>query len=210
MTHDAASLAGLALAFERRLEGLPAAINPSWQAIAELRSMAMGLPEGPARRRVTLRLFRRWCGPLPALTDLAGPAGQLTLLEREPLLVRLCALALLSRPGVIRCCVERTARQALEQALGASFGLLREHAHGGPPVPAYAAAWTPLQWACTGYADLLRARAWPHRSLRRLARLALPAAWPIPTSSLATPAAYVPTRKALTRVEALFAGEAPW
>jgi hypothetical protein len=67
-----------------------------------------------------------------------------------------------------------------------------------------------LQWACTGYADLVRARAWPHRSLRRLARLALPAAWPIPTSGLATPAAYVPTRKALTRVEALFAGEAPW
>jgi type III secretion system YscJ/HrcJ family lipoprotein len=59
MTHDAASLAGLALAFERRLEALPAAIDPSWQAIAELRSMAAGLPEGPARRRVTLRLFRR-------------------------------------------------------------------------------------------------------------------------------------------------------
>jgi hypothetical protein len=210
MTHDAASLAGLALAFERRLEVLPAAIDASWQTLAELRSLAAGLPEGPARRRVTLRLFRRWCGPLPALTDLAAPAGRIALHERVPLLGRLCALALLSRPGVIRCCVERNARQALEHGLGATFGLLREQAHGGPPVPAYAAGWTPMQWACTGYADLVRARAWPHRSLRRLARLALPADWPIPTGGAAMPAVHVPTQTALTRLDALFAGEAPW
>jgi len=210
MIHDAASLAGLALSFDRRLDMLPEGIDASWRAIAELRSLAMGLPEGPARRRVTLRLFRRWCGPLPALTDLATPAGRMALHAREPLLGRLCALALLSRPGVIRCCVERTARQALEKGLGASFGLLREQGHGGPPVPAYAAAWTPMQWACAGYADLVRARAWPHRSLRRLARLALPASWPIPSAGPATPAVHVPTQKALARVEALFAGEAPW
>jgi hypothetical protein len=210
MIHDAASLAGLALSFERRLDALPEGIDASWRAITELRSLATGLPQGPARRRVTLRLFRRWCGPLPALTDLAAPAGHMALHAREQLLGRLCALALLSRPGVIRCCVERTARQALEQGLGASFGLLRDQTHGGPAVPAYAAAWTPMQWACTGYADLVRARAWPHRSLRRLARLALPASWPIPTAGPATPAVHVPTQKALARVEALFAGEAPW
>jgi len=210
MTHDAVSLAGLALSFERRLDMLPGGIDASWQAIAELRSLAMSLPEGPARRRVTQRLFHRWCGPLPMLTDLAAPAGRMALHAREPLLRRLCALALLSRPGVIRCCVERHARQALEQRLGTIFGLLRELAHGGSPVPGHAAAWTPTQWACAGYADLVRARAWPHRSLRCLARLALPADWPIPTGGPAMPAVHVPTQAALVRVEALFAGEAPW
>lgn len=210
MTQDAASLAGLALSFERRLDALPEAIDASWRETAELRSLVKGMPAGPARRRLTLQLFRRWCGPLPALADLAAPGGRLALHARMPLLGRLCALALLSRPGVIRCCVERDARQALEQGLGATFELLRQLADGGPPVSGYAASWTPMQWACAGYADLVRVRAWPHRSLRRLARLALPAEWPIPTGGPAMPAVHVPTPAALARVEALFPGETTW
>jgi len=210
MTHDAASLAGLALSFERRLDALPETIDASWQATSDLRSLVKGMPAGPARRRVTLQLFRRWCGPLPALADLAAPGGRLALHARMPLLGRLCALALLSRPGVIRCCVERDVRQALEQGLGEAFGLLRELSDGGPPVSSYAASWAPMQWACAGYADLVRERAWPHRSLRRLARLALPAEWPIPTSGPAVPAVHVPTHAALARLEALFPGETRW
>lgn len=203
----AARLAMLAQAFEQRVDGLVDALDASWFAASRMPALVQALPPGTARRRVLLRLFDRWCGPLPLLPDLDGPAGRLGLLERTPLLARLCALALLMRPGALRCCVERRTRQALEQTLGPAFAALGNAAQGGAAVTSAQAAWTPLHWACMGYTDLSTARAWPHRSLRRLVRLALPAQWPLPREAAVLPPPGLPAAAALQRLEPLFAVE---
>lgn len=203
-------LARLALAFQHRIDRLPHGADTSWQPVAGMLPMIDRMPEGPQRRRVLLALFRRWCGPLPGLEALATPAGRMALLGRVQLLSRLCTLALLSRPGALRCCVELRTRQSLEAAIGPAIGALRECSQEGPAVPGIVAAWVPIQWACVGYADLTRAGAWPHRSLRRLARLALPARWPIPRHTRGMLPLHLPTHEALRRMETLLAGEAAW
>jgi hypothetical protein len=201
-----ATLAALAQAFAQRLDRLPDALDASWHEASRTATLVAGLPPGAARRRVMLRLFERWCGPLPALPALATPVGQLGLLERGPLLTRLCALALLGRPGALRCCVERRARQALQQALGPVFDALNDASQGGTPVAPAVTQWSPLQWACAGYADLAQARAWPQRSLRRLARLALPTQWPVPRGAGVLPPAQLSAPLAMRRLDSLFAG----
>ncbi|MDR7149958.1 hypothetical protein J2W49_001913 [Hydrogenophaga palleronii] len=203
-------MAQLALAFERRLQHLPEGADPSWPAWAAVRPTLARLTPGAARRRVMASLFSRHCGPLPDVRALATPAGRLALLDRLSLLSRLCALALLSRPGVMRCCVERRTRQSIEAALGPAMGALRASAHEGSVVPAHVAAWMPIQWACVGYADVCRAGAWPHLGLRRLVRLALPARWPVPLSGRDVPITHVPTHEALRQVHALFDGDDAW
>lgn len=203
-------MAQLALAFQRRLEHLPEGADPSWSAWAAVRPTLAQLTPGAARRRVMVSLFSRHCGPLPEVQALATPGGRLALLDRLPLLSRLCALALLSRPGVMRCCVERRTRQSIEAALGPAIGALRASAHEGPVVPAHVAAWMPIQWACVGYADLCRVGAWPHRGLRRLVRLALPVQWPVPQSRRDVPIPHVPTHEALKHLHRLFEGDAAW
>lgn len=207
---ETGGLAQLAQVFQYRLDHLTDGADASWQALADTRPLFEQLPPGASRRRVMLSLFRRWCGPLPGLQTLATPAGRLAMQGRLQLLSRLCALALLSRPGVLRCCVERSARQSLEGALGPAVDALRESSHEGPAVPGHVAAWVPIQWACVGYADLSRAKAWPHASLRRLVRLALPAHWPVPTAARWIPPLHVPTHEALRRMESLFEREAAW
>ncbi len=74
-------------------------------------------------------------------------------------------------------------------------------------VPAQVAAWSPIQWACVGYADLALAGAWPHRGLRRLVRLALPARWPVPNGRHQVPVRHACALEGLTRLDALFAKE---
>ena len=204
--HHPATLAALARAFAQRLDRLPDALDASWHEASRTATLVAGLPQGEARRRVMLRLFERWCGPLPALPALATPVGRLGLLERGPLLTRLCALALLGRPGALRCCMERRVRQALQQALGPAFDALNQASQGGVPVAPAVAQWSPIEWACAGYADLAQARAWPQRSLRRLARLALPTQWPIPRGPAVLPPAQLSAPLAMRRLDSLFAG----
>lgn len=201
-------LAQLALAFQHRLDHLPDSTDPSWTAWTAMQSVLEPLAPSAARRRVMASLFSRRCGPLPNLHTLATPGGRLALLDRHSLLSRLCTLALLSRPGVMRCCIERGTRQAIESALGSVLGALRAVAHEGPVVPAPVAAWMPIQWACVGYADLWHAGVWSHRSLRRMVRLALPARWPVPLSAVPSP--HVSTQDALRRLNELYEGEASW
>lgn len=201
-------LAQLALAFQHRLNHLPDSTDPSWTAWVAMQSAFEPLAPSAARRRAMASLFSRRCGPLPDLPTLATPGGRLALLDRHSLLSRLCALALLSRPGVMRCCIERRTRQAIELALGPALGALRAASNEGPVVPAPVAAWMPIQWACVGYADLVRAGVWSHRSLRRMVRLALPARWPVRLSAVHSP--HVPTADALRRLNELYEGASSW
>jgi hypothetical protein len=199
-------LAVLAQAFEQRLDALAEHVDASWEDVAPWRSALRETPPGSARRRLLVDLFERWCGPLPSLLELATPAGRLATMPRLTMLTRLCALALAARPGAVRCCIERPARQGLEQALGPVLPLLRDASRGGVPVSSEVAAWSPMQWACAGYADLLRARGWRQRSLRRLVRLALPAALPVPLRLSALPLPQLTASAALRQVDDLFEG----
>lgn len=206
---DAKTLANLADRFEQRVATLIENIDESWgltgadaangiETSGKLGNMA-------ARKRPLSRLYLRCCGSWPTLLDLLGPASGLSLLERKPLHARLCALALLSRPGAVRSCVERGVREALANALGPAYSRLRESSVvGGAPLPAAATAWSPLEWACVGYADLVHVDAWSHQGLRQMVRLSLPQHWTIDRSRRHHPRSQVPATEALERLESLF------
>jgi len=202
----AATLAALACALQARLDDLHRDVDPSWRApmgLADAPAHPSGDPmqADPVQRRLAARLLDH--AGRPPLTALADAAGRLVLLERRQLLARLCALALLGRPGVLRCCVQRPARAALQQLLGPAYAALRDRGNG-TAVPADVAAWAPLAWAWVGYRELLAAGAWPHRGLRRLARLSLPAtrgAAPLPSR---VPRAATPAAQRLAELDSLF------
>jgi tetratricopeptide (TPR) repeat protein len=131
-------------------------------------------------------------------------AGRLALMERRELLARLVALALLGRPRVLRCCVQRPARAALQELLGhAAYEALRTRS-GGTAVPADVAAWAPLAWAWVGYRELLAAHAWPHRGVRRLARLGLPASRTDAPPASRVPRPTTPAVQRLAELDNLF------
>jgi hypothetical protein len=136
---------------------------------------ARHLSNGDALRRLLAREFELRLGPLPPLPLFEHPVGSMALLDPLSLRARLCALALLGRPGVLRSCVQRDAREALQTTLGPAYPALRERSRQAPAAPPQVATWTPLAWVWIGWRDLLMARAWPHRTLRRLTRALLPA-----------------------------------
>jgi hypothetical protein len=203
----AARLAALAGELQVRLEQLHGDVDPSWRAPLGLadEAGAWRACEGsePARRRLATGLLDRCCGPRPPLTALDDTAGQLALMDRQQLLARLVALALLGRPGVLRCCVQRPARAALQALLGPTFDVLRTR-RGGMAVPADVAAWPPVAWAWVGYRELLAAHAWPHRGVRRLARLGLPASRIDSPAASRVPRAVTPAAQRLAELDTLF------
>ena len=204
----AARLAALAGDLQARLERLHHDVDPSWRAPLGLarEPATWEVCEGmdPARRRLAAGLLDRCCGPRPPLTALAEAAGRLALMERRELLARLVALALLGRPGVLRCCVQRPARAALQELLGhAAYEALRTRS-GGTAVPADVAAWAPLAWAWVGYRELLAAHAWPHRGVRRLARLGLPASRTDAPPASRVPRPTTPAVQRLAELDNLF------
>jgi len=198
----AAALAQLACALQARLDDLHRDMDPSWRAPLGLADEPAPWTAEPVQRRLAAGLLGHAGGRLP-LTALADPAGRLVLLERRHLLARLCALALLGRPGVLRSCVQRPARAALQQLLGPAFAALRERP-GGTAVPADVAAWPPLAWAWVGYRELLAAGAWRHHGLRRLARLSLPATRGEAPPPSRVPRADTPAAQRLAELDTLF------
>lgn len=201
---DVQLLAYLADRFERRVMTLPEYMDPSWLTADISAPTVLGDTDDGVRKHQLSRFFVRCCGSFPSLLDLVAPASRLSLHEREPLHARLCALALVARPGAIRCCVERGVRSALATRLGPAYERLRDGTTDGKPVPAAAAVWSPLEWACVGYADLAHGEAWPHISLRRLVRVSLPRHWTIDRSRRNHPRAQLRVDHALGRLDALF------
>jgi len=170
-----ARLAAWAQAFESRLQDLVQQLDPSWQAsLAPELAMLDHLPDDVSRRRFITRWLRHRCRGWPQLHRWLEPSPRLVLLRRGPMLRQLCTLALARRPGVLRCVVERRARQALKEALGPNHEPLRLLSVSGRAAPDGVAEWSPLHWACVGYddwVDMLRAE---DRPVRRIVRLSLP------------------------------------
>lgn len=168
-------LAQAAAAFQSKLARLPDDVDPEriaqpgtpWSWLAALRNAA-------ARQRVLARLFPQLVAPWPPLARLTERAGRIALLDRPTLLRHWCLLALAGRPGVLRCCIDRGARTALQAELGAAFEPLLSVSTRGRSVSERASIWTPAHWACVGYLDWAALLTTEDAALRRMARLSLP------------------------------------
>lgn len=172
-------LAAWAVSFDGKLRGLVDDLDASWQD--ELLGPWSFLEALPTESAAALwpRLWRDRMAPeggLPALGRFADPLLRLGLLPRGELLQRLCTLALARRPGVLRCCIDRTVRAPLQRALGEHFAPLVAMSTHGRPIEAGQAAWTPVQWACVGFADWSAALSADDGPVRQLVRWSLPRA----------------------------------
>lgn len=172
-------LAAWAVSFDGKLRGLVDDLDASWQD--ELLGPWSFLDALPPESAAALwpRLWRDRMAPsggLPALRRFADPLPRLGLLPRGELLQRLCTLALARRPGVLRCCIDRTVRAPLQRALADNFAPLVAMSARGRPVEAEQAAWSPVQWACVGFADWSAALSAQDEPVRQLVRWSLPRA----------------------------------
>ena len=172
-------LAAWAVSFDGKLRGLVDDLDASWQD--ELLGPWAFLEALPPESAAALwpRLWRDRMAPgggLPALGRFADPLPRLGLLPRGELLQRLCTLALARRPGVLRCCIDRTVRAPLQRALGEHFAPLAAMSARGRPVEADQAAWTPVQWACVGFSDWSAALSADDGPVRQMVRWSLPRA----------------------------------
>ncbi|MFD2301064.1 type III secretion protein HrpB4 [Paracidovorax citrulli] len=207
----ARDLARLACELQARIDALPDHVDPSWLQPADSGDAATARSDAlppQVRGALSKDWFARHCRPLPPLDRLEDSGARLALMDRTSLLARLCALALLGRPGVLRCCVQRSARTALQQTLGPAFASLRAR-DGGAAVSPEVAAWPPLAWSWVGYRELVRAGAWPDRALQRMVRLALPASRSDAPSPRLVPRASETARERLRALESLFSEGCP-
>jgi len=168
-----AELASWAQAFETRLHDQMQQLDPSWQpALASELAVIEHLPDESARRRFVARWMLHHCRGWPLLHRWLDPSPRLALLRRGPMLRQLCTLALARRPGVLRCVVERRARQGLKEALGPNYERLLS---GSGRAPADGVTeWSPLHWACIGFGDWLTVLQAEDGPVRRMVRLSLP------------------------------------
>lgn len=169
------AMATLALGLQRKLFDVHLHVDTSWAPVFDARWPFLGELSGrPEVGALRAELLVAQGGGLPAATNLAAAEVQVALQGREQVVRSLARLALARRPGVLRCAVEREARQALRAVLGEAYAAVMAHSGRGRPVPSDVLRWTEMHWACVGYHDwatLLR----PQDSLwRRMVRLSLP------------------------------------
>src|SRR5512140_1160057 len=99
---NADAFAAVAMRFEHRIVTLRDSVDPSWNFLVGDRVPdEEGRDTAISRRRAASRLYLRCCGTWPSVADLLEPASHLSLLEHGALHARLCALALLVRPGAV-------------------------------------------------------------------------------------------------------------
>jgi len=171
----ALQFAQTAAAFAAKLDRLPDDMDPTrlrqtrapWSRVAALTSPL-------ARRRALANLFTQHVAPLPPLARMRERAPRLALLDRSTLLRRWCVLAVASRPGVLRCCIDREARGNLQAQLGPAFDALASAGANGRAMSHRASSWTPLHWSCVGHLDWSTLLQPEDAPLRRMARLSLP------------------------------------
>lgn len=174
----AEQLAGLALDLASKLERMAIDIDPDRLHLlrGEVPPHAIGAPAGSASRLAMMRLFLAEIGGMPALATFLQPAARLALLPRADIQGRLCALALACRPGVLRCCVDKGARRALQNALGSAWEPVAALGRRGGTASEAQTSRTPLHWACVGYGDWRAGLVPGEAVLHRLVGLSLPAA----------------------------------
>jgi hypothetical protein len=167
----AAWLAGL----QAKLFSLPEHLDDSWHGpIVERWPFLAQVLDTAAQGRLLGVLLLQDCRGTPPAQRLSLPEVRLALQDRAAIQRSLCALALARRPGVLRCCIDREARDSLRDALGALFEPLARLGQRGRPVSAEVAVWSPLHWACMGYVDWLELLEGDDRLFRRIVRLSLP------------------------------------
>lgn len=170
-------LAHWAQAFEDKLCHLADDLDTDWQA--PLLSPWAFMQAMPTDRANAL-WPRLWRGRLaeegcwPTLDHFDDPWPRLSLLARPDLLHRLCVLALARRPGVLRCCIDRSVRVPLQRALADAFPLLSAFSQQGRPVDAVQAGWSPVEWACVGFVDWADMLGSDARMVKSLVRWSLP------------------------------------
>ncbi|HEX6703352.1 MAG TPA: type III secretion protein HrpB4 [Albitalea sp.] len=161
---------------QHKLFALEAHLDDSWRVLVGKRWPALAqVPDGRLQGRLLGTLLLRRCRAVPSALRLAAPEIRLCLLERTNALRSLAVLALVRRPGALRCCIDRGAKAALHDALGPLLGPLEGLSGSGRPVDADAAGWSPLHWACLGYVDWLKLLQPEDELFKRLVRLSLPA-----------------------------------
>jgi hypothetical protein len=128
------------------------------------------------RSNVVLKILISHCGGLPMLTEFNPSAARLALLSRPEIHVQLCALAIARRPGVLRCCVDKQARQSLQAALGSTLFALNALSHSGQRVAPASANWQVLRWVCIGYRDWYETIAPQASTIHQMVALSLPEA----------------------------------
>ncbi|UXH78285.1 type III secretion protein HrpB4 [Roseateles amylovorans] len=169
--------ASWALAFGHKLQGLIDDLDAEWrEEVMTPWAFVDAMPEADARRLMP-RLWSgrlRAAGGLPRLRRFADPLTRLCLLPRGDLLHRLCTIALARRPGVLRCCIDRSVRAPLQRALGDSFDALAAMSRSGKPVDAATANWSPVVWACVGFADWSAQLAPEDDAVRQIVQLSMP------------------------------------
>jgi hypothetical protein len=179
-------LAPLLLAYQERLLRLAEDTDASWLRRLEREE---GLPPVPsagtlARRSALLRVRLRMAPVAP--DSFTPPAHRLAVLDKPALLRVLAARALFAHRAALGLCVDGTVlgqlrtlvgTAALSGLRGAGFGDqaggLADEVAGAAPLPAHADL---LAWAVEGYGHFERDAVWRESGLRRLIRLALPAA----------------------------------
>ncbi len=207
LREQAHGLAQALLAFSPQADALPTRMN--LQRLAIPQDLLDALPDNATRERVIRLYVRRWRGSDPPAEALATAPGRWVLLPVAALELRLCALALARRPGVLRSCVARQPRNELAALLGPVLVPLKElslQAASRPIDSAFANAGAGF-WVQVGYLDAVAAGAWRHPSLQRMVRATLPPLrWPRgPWHSLKKAR---PFAEALVTVVALVEGEA--
>lgn len=170
-------LAHWALAFDTKLSHLVHDLDTDWQA--PLLSPWAFMEAMSAERSGALwpRLWRSRLGQegaWPRLDQFEDPWWRLCLLPRAELLHRLCVLALARRPGVLRCCIDRSVRVPLQRALADAFPILSGFSLQGRPVDAVQAGWSPVEWACVGFLDWADMLGEDARLIQTLVRWSLP------------------------------------
>jgi Bacterial type III secretion protein (HrpB4) len=151
-------------------------------------------------RKLQMDLLIKHMGGLPALTVFLQPTAQLALQPREHIQRQLCVLALAQRPGVLRCCINKTVRQALQRVVGSAWTALSALSRHGQPVSEARACASAAHWSCVGFQDWSSSLAPDYPALHRLVALSLPAAELVAISAATSEEAELAAPEALRRL----------
>ena len=202
--HDADELAQHALALQAKLARLCDDLDPVRAALPGSRwALVAQVHEPLARAHMVARVFADELSPWPELIRLSERAPRVALLDRHAMVRSLALLALAGRPGALRCCIDRVARDGLRELLGHAFEPLSMRLERGRAAPAGVAAWTPLHWASLGYIDWTSLMQPGDRPLQRLVQLSLPQGLLGMRAKHAAFAAEMPAPRALALIDEL-------